>query len=113
LFGYNITDITQRGLLFEDALPGAPNRSIMAQPTAVAYGRQDNEFSPVAEMRAELRYQITGAFAARLGYTAMFADNISRASELVRYRLPDLGLREGGKQDIFINGVDFGVEAVY
>jgi hypothetical protein len=113
LFGYNITDVKQRGLLFEDALPGAPNRSIMAQPTAVAYGRQDNEFSPMAEMRAELRYQITGAFAARLGYTGIFVDNISRASELVRYRLPDLGLLEGGKQNIFINGVDFGVEAVY
>lgn len=113
LFGYNITDIKQRGQLFEDALPGAVNRPISAQPTAIAYGRQDNEFSPVAEMRAELRYQITGAFAARLGYTGIFVDNISRASQLVRYRLPDLGLLEGGKQNIYVNGVDFGVEAVY
>ncbi|HYO25388.1 MAG TPA: BBP7 family outer membrane beta-barrel protein [Lacipirellulaceae bacterium] len=113
LFGYNVTDTSQRGLLFEDALPGAVNRPVSAQPTATAIGRQDNEFSPVAELRAEGRYQLTSAFALKLGYTGIFVDNITRASQVVRYRLPDLGLLEGGQQDIFVNGVDFGVEAVY
>jgi hypothetical protein len=113
LFGYNITDLSQRGGLFEDALPGAINRPISAQPTAIAYGRQDNEFSPAAEMRAEGRYQITSAFALRLGYTGIFVDNISRSSQMVRYFLPDLGILEGGNQHIFVNGVDAGIEAVY
>lgn len=113
LFGYNIVDTSQRGMLFEDALPGAVNRPISAQPTSIAYGRQDNFFSPVAEMRVEGRYQLTSAFALRLGYTGIFVDNISRSSQLVRYRLPDLGLLEGGKQNIFINGADAGIEAVY
>jgi hypothetical protein len=45
----------------------------------------------------------------------MYADNITRASQVVRYRMPDLGFRQDqiGKQGIFINGVDFGIEAVY
>ena len=113
LFGYNVQDLNQRGALFEDANPGAVNRPQNLQPTSLAYGRQDNFFSPVAELRADLRYQVTGALAAKLGYTGIFVDNISRASQLVRYRLPDLGILEGGKQNIFINGVDFGFDLVY
>ena len=113
--GYNIQDISQEGGIGENLRPGGLNSLLNGQPTYFAYGRQENFFSPVAEMRVEGSYQLTTAFALKLGYTAMFVDNISRASQLVRYRLPDMGFREDqfGEQNIFINGVDFGIEAVY
>jgi hypothetical protein len=69
----------------------------------------------MAEMRVEGSYQVTTAFALKLGYTAIFADNITRASQVVQYSLPDMGFREDqiGEQEIFINGADVGVEVVY
>jgi hypothetical protein len=113
--GYNIQDITQEGGIGENLRPGGVNALLYGQPTYFAYGQAENFFSPLAEMRVEGSYQLTSSFAVKLGYTAMYMDNISRASQLVRYRLPDMGIRQDqvGKQDIFINGVDFGIEAVY
>ena len=113
MFGYNIQDQTQNGAIGEDLQPGAVNALLFAQPHAVDYGRQQQNFSPLAELRVDTSYQITGAIAAKLGYTGMFVDNVTRASETVNWYIPDLGLRRGGEQDVFINGVDFGFEAVY
>jgi len=113
VFGYNFQNLNQVGAIGEDLNPGAVNSLIAAQPNAVASGRNDNDFSPLVEFRAESSYQITNSISARLGYTAMFIDNITRASQSVRWFLPDLGLLEGGQQDIFINGIDFGFDVVY
>ncbi len=125
LFGYNITDLDQTGAIGLDnvdaagvtvqqgLVPGAIDRFLSGQPTAFSYGKQENEFSPVVELRADLSYQVTGAISARLGYTEIFVDNISRASQVTRYFLPDMGFLESGKQEIFINGVNFGFDVVY
>ena len=113
VFGYNIQDINQDSNIGEDLQPGALNRSITGQPTTTSIARQDNNFSPLVEFRAEGSYQLTGALALRLGYTAMFIDNVTRGSQVVVYSLPDMGIRRGGNQEIFMSGVDVGVEAVY
>ena len=114
LFGYNVQDLDQHGAIGELLTPGGLNSLVSAQPTAFAYGRQENNFSPVAEMRVDLSYQLTSAISARLGYTALFVDNITRASEKVVWRLPDMGITRGsGQQDIFINGASFGFDVVY
>ncbi len=113
MFGYNIENLRQRGAIGRLLEPGALNRSATAQPTYVANGRQETEFSPLAELRADVRYRITDVFSARLGYTATFIDNVTRASQVVQYRLPDLGIRAGGQQEIYFGGVDVGFEAVY
>jgi hypothetical protein len=113
--GYNIQDMTQEGGIGQNLRPGGVNSLLYGQPTYFAYGRQANFFSPLAEMRVEGSYQVTSSFALKLGYTAMFTDNITRASQITRYRLPDMGFREDqiGKQTIFMNGVDFGLEATF
>ena len=58
---------------------------------------------------------MTSAIALQLGYTAIFVDNISRSANQVRYELPRMGFRDdqAGKQEIFINGANFGFDAVY
>jgi len=115
MFGYNIQDFEQIASLGEDLVPGQYNRPLYFPATYSVHGKQENEFSPVAEMRVQASYQITSNIALRLGYTAIFVDNISRSSSQVRYELPRMGFREDqvGKQNIFINGANFGFEAVY
>ncbi|MBX3426568.1 MAG: BBP7 family outer membrane beta-barrel protein [Pirellulales bacterium] len=113
LLGYNVTDIGQTAAFGENLAPGQPNSLLYTQPTFSTAGKQHNEFSPLVEVRAEARYQVTSALALKLGYTGIFVDNVTRASEVVVYRIPDMGIRGGGDQEVFINGVDFGFELVH
>jgi hypothetical protein len=113
VFGYNVQNQSQYGAIGEDLNPGAVNSPIFAQPHAVSYARQQNNFSPMVELRAEASYQVTRALAARVGYTGIFVDNITRASQTVNWYIPDLGIKRGGEQEIYINGVDFGFDVVY
>jgi len=125
MFAYNVTDADQTGsygldnvddtgaVINPGLVPGGFNRLVSGQPNTFSYGKQFNEFSPTVELRADLSYQLTSAVAARLGYTAIFVDNISRGAAITNYSLPDFGFLEGGKQDIFINGATFGFDVVY
>jgi hypothetical protein len=97
------------GLGFE-LNPGGLNKPVIMQPTYFDYGRRDLVFAPVGEFRAEASYQLTSALELKLGYTFTFIDGISRGGQLVDYVLPDMGLLEGGHQEIFINGVNVGLE---
>jgi hypothetical protein len=113
MFGYNVQDLSQTGVVGQNMIPGGLNQSAILQPTGFNYGRQDNDFSPVAEFRADAAYQLTGALAIRLGYTAIFADNVTRAASVTKWALPDMGFNESGQQHIFMNGADLGFELVY
>lgn len=113
MLAYNIQDNSLRGGFGELAAPGALNRSLIAQPTYSAYGRQDNDLSPLVEIRANVRYQLSTALALRAGFTGIFVDNVTRASQLVEYRAPEYGLNPGGKQAIFMSGLNFGIEGKY
>ncbi|MBL9081673.1 MAG: BBP7 family outer membrane beta-barrel protein [Planctomycetales bacterium] len=68
------------------------------------------EFSPGMEMRFNLKYQVFRSVYLQLGYTAMYAENIARASRMVRYELPGMGIDTSQNKDgLFMNGVNFGV----
>lgn len=110
LLGWNINNIDMEGGLGHELNPGGLNKPIMFQPTYFHYGRRDDEFAPVGEFRAEASYQLTSALELKLGYNFMFIDGISRSAQLVDYVLPDMGLKRGGDQEIFINGVNVGLE---
>lgn len=113
MLGYNIQDMDQIANIGSDLLPGAQTDPIFADPTVSSAGRRDDEFSPLGELRVEASYQMTSAISLRLGYTAMFVDNIRRAATQVNYSLPNMGFRDGGTQDIFINGGNIGFDVVY
>lgn len=113
MFGYNVQDIGQVSGFGQNIITGGFNNSAVAQPTFSSSGRQDETFSPLAEFRAELKYQATRSLALKAGYTATFVDNVTRASQVVVYRLPNMGVRPGGAQDVFINGLNVGCELMY
>lgn len=68
------------------------------------------EFTPAAELRFNLKYQVFRSVYLQLGYTALYADGIARASRMVNYTLPGMGINpDQNKDGIFMNGVNFGV----
>jgi hypothetical protein len=67
-------------------------------------------FSPVGELRANLKYQVFRSVYVQLGYTAMYIDGLARASRVTNYTLPSFGIREDRNRDgMFVNGVNFGL----
>ena len=113
LFGYNITNWEQRFGLGEDLIPNQLNHPLFFNPTNGSHGKQSEEFSPLAEMRAEMSFHVTRGFAVRLGWTGLFIDNIRRAAQSVRYEMPNMGFVNSGTQEIFINGAHFGADFTF
>lgn len=110
MLGWNINNSNMEGGLGFDLNPGGLNKPVIFQPTYFQYGRRDDQFAPVGEFRAEASYQLTSALELKVGYNFTFIDGISRSGQLVDYVLPDMGLLPGGDQEIFINGVNVGLE---
>ena len=113
VFGYNVQDLDQQGDVGQNLVPGGLNSFLYGQPTTFSYGTQANDFSPLFELRADASYQLTSSIALNLGYTAMYIDSITRASQVVQYSLPNMGILPAGNQDVFINGANFGFDVVY
>jgi hypothetical protein len=113
MFGYNIANWDQIGLMGEELIPGALNRPLYARPTAFSHGLREQEFAPVGELRVHASYHFTRAFALKFGYTGSYLGNIRRAAPSVRYSLPDMGYVDTGGENILINGFDLGVEFVH
>jgi hypothetical protein len=110
MFGYNTQDWSQNGRIGDSLIPGAQNRLLYARTTQFNHGLQQQEFSPVAELRVETSYKVSKSVALKAGYTGAFVGNIRRAATSVHYNLPDMGYLEAGTQDFLINGVNFGIE---
>jgi hypothetical protein len=83
---------------------------LYAQPKSFQYGRRDDDFAPLGELRIEGKYRISKAVALNVGYTGMFIDGIRRASTHIDYTLPNMGFVVGDTESALINGVNFGLE---
>lgn len=113
MFGYNITNVDQTNGVGDDAVPGGVDNLIFHQPTYSRYGVRADQFSPFVEFRAEVKYQVTQSLAVKAGLNASYVGNLTRASQVVEYRLPDMGIGRTGEQDIFMTGLSFGTEWVH
>jgi hypothetical protein len=90
---------------------GAANGPANLTPFGAQDSDDETEFCPGGELRLATTYQLTKAVGLKLSYTAMLVDNISRASNRIDYTLPDFGvLPINTNEDIFFQGVSFGVE---
>ena len=113
VFAYNVQNLSQAGTFGNNLVPGADNQPAVLQPTSFTHGKQASDFSPMGELRLDATYQLTGSIALKLGYTAIYVDNVTRAAAVTRWRLPDGGFTETGAQGILLNGADAGIEFVY
>jgi hypothetical protein len=107
--GYNIVDVDQYGVFGEEAIPGALNRSASARTTTSVDGDRYDEFSPIGELRAQLKYRLADSISLQAGYTAKFVGNIHRGSTATAWNAPDFGIYDR-KGDLFTNGLNLGVE---
>jgi len=109
MVGYNIVDVDQYGIFGEELIPGALNRPANARTTTSVDGERFDEFSPIGELRAQLKYRLSDSISLQAGYTAKFVGNIHRGSTATRWAAPDWGIYDR-KGDFFTNGLNFGVE---
>jgi hypothetical protein len=109
LAGYNIRNLNQDGRIAGGSVAGAHNSPLFLNPTTFTHGIQDNEFSPVGELRVETNFQLTHSVALKVGWTGTYVGNIARAASSVVYNLPDMGLLANDNQEMFTNGINFGV----
>jgi hypothetical protein len=112
MFGYNIADWDQEGLMGQGLVPGALNQPLYGRPTAFSYGLREQDFAPVGELRVHASYHFTKSFALKFGYTGSVISGIRRAAPSVRYALPDMGYVDADTQTMLTNGFDLGVEFV-
>jgi hypothetical protein len=79
-------------------------------PTQFQNSLHTEAFTPIVELRLETSYELTKAIAFKVGYTALWLDNIARASNRIHYQVPDMGILRNKYEDVLINGVTFGIE---
>jgi hypothetical protein len=71
------------------------------------------EFSPIVELRLQGQMQLTNLISVKAGWTAMWISNVARASDMVEYTLPNMGITnadDANRQNVFVNGLTLGVE---
>ena len=111
--GYNHQNVRQHSVI-ADGLPnviGTTGFPLLWSGAASTHEAHANEWSPLAELRAEVCYQMTRNITLRAGWTGMWADGIARASSLMEYRLPELGIDMTlNRQDVFIHGLNLGID---
>jgi hypothetical protein len=115
--GFNNQNITQTGQLGSNLTPNTIGLPKFLGPTTFSHSAYENEFSPGAELRINLKYQLTRAFAFRVGWSGMWIDGIARPNNMVSYVLDPnvpngiMGInRDNNRQDMLVQGVNFGLE---
>ncbi len=111
--GFNSQTIRQFGVL-GDKLdpPGEDNFEPTAMgPTYFNSMQHIDEWSPCAELRAELRFQCTRSVSLRAGWTGVWMGGIARPSDMINYEVPAMGISAiNNRQDVFVNGLTLGVD---
>lgn len=112
LAGFNSQNLRQRGTLGTELdPPGALFQPRLMNTTSFNHAEHLREWSPAVELRAEIRYQLTRAISFRAGWTGLYVDGIARASNIINYEVPDMGLLpRHNRQSLFMHGWAIGVD---
>ncbi|MBN2477132.1 MAG: BBP7 family outer membrane beta-barrel protein [Pirellulales bacterium] len=122
--GFNSQNIHQRGTLGSRlAPPGAVDQPYLLSPIDIDHSEYINEWSPLAELRVEAKYQLTRAVTFRVGWTGFWMDGIARASNMISYEIAQpntrpnpvdfesMGILAGqNRQAVFGHGLAIGLE---
>jgi len=124
LAGINFQNIRQSGVLGSRlTAPGTLDQPYLLGPADVDHTEFLDEWSPLVELRAELRYQLTRSISVRFGWTGFWVDGIARPSNMINYeiavpnRRPNpvdyemMGiLTENNQQSVFAQGFSIGLD---
>jgi hypothetical protein len=106
--GANFMSLDQQGVIGTLIIPGAIGYPIGMGPQAFEHDINDEEFSPVGELRVDTAFQITQQIALEVGWTGLISGGITRASNTVLYQIPTMGIVDQD-EEVFIQGLNFGV----
>jgi hypothetical protein len=110
LAGFNVQSLHQIGeiaVFLRQGQLGVIDEAVNSFNSA-AYG---NSFSSTAELRLELKCQLTRAISLKVGWTGLWIDRIVRASEAVSYDDPVNGIAikaHRHQEDVLLNGLNLG-----
>ncbi len=118
LAGINYQNIQQQVSIGPNLNPGqtadgtyTPFQPLLLAPTSATHVEYAREFTPTVELRVEGRYQITRAISFHAGWTGTWMDGIARASSVVVYDVPAMGIDPtDNRENVFMNGVTIGFD---
>lgn len=85
--------------------------AINLREMAVNHTVHETEFSPMGEFRVDLSYQAWRSVSFNVGWTGMILGGVARSPNMVDYTLPSAGiLVDNNEQEVFIQGVNFGID---
>jgi hypothetical protein len=130
--GFNQQSIKQRGLLGDKMNPLDVRRYALEQedvaadaeedallkitnmsPTAFSHDRRFHEWSPAAELRVDLKYQLTKSVSTGAGWTGIWIDGIARAPNTIDYVLGQdsvMGIGDQNHEDMFLHAISVFIE---
>jgi len=87
------------------------NTPAFFDPIGFSHAAHTSVLAPGAELRFIVSYNVTADIALRAGYTGMYNYGIGRASNTIRYRMPDMGIStDNVRQSLWVNMLTFGFE---
>ena len=110
--GFNYGGVTQNGVTGAELIPGATNRLLYAQPTSFSNWDKHNNFSPNAELRAEVNYRMTKEITFAVSWSGVAIENALETEERTVFFLPNMGLSDPGNQRLIVQNFFCGVELV-
>ncbi len=109
--GLNRQNIFQNGTFGYTGSPGDLQKPDAWLGSQYTHRTTIDEFSPLVELRVDLRYTITRAIDFRVGWTGFWMDGIARPAGMTHYAVPDMGIdTSANKQNVFVNGVTVGFD---
>jgi hypothetical protein len=109
--GLNNQITRERGALGGSTITNPDGSQTILPGSLVRRSTSDYEFTPLAEFRIEAHFQMTRLIMFKAGWNFIYMDNIARASGMVDYRLPALGVvQSANKQDVIMQGLNLGIE---
>lgn len=91
-----------------------PGDAINLFPLGFQHNDHQTTFSPVGELRFDLKYQLFRSFSVNAGWTGTIMGGMARSANIIDYSLPDMGiLKIHTRQEVFMQGVNFGAAFNY
>lgn len=112
LLAANYQHVTQQGQIGEigTGANGLAHPVSVQVPISFSHRANQTEFSPAAEMRLNLKYQLFRSMYFQAGYTALFAQNVARGARMTHYSMPNMGiLTNENNSTFFAHGLNLGL----
>jgi hypothetical protein len=109
---FNAGEVSQEGYVGEDLTPGRHNHPLYLRPYNIENRVSTERFSVGTEIVAQASVRLTRSSALRVGWSGTLVDNWLDSPDWVVFRLPGMGLRDPGREAIFVRDLYAAIEWV-